>query len=249
MKTLTIEQFETLLKTGVWTHQQHIESATTDTVERYITDAEGIQVLAQIDHTWGHSTLTSKCGDVEISYMEEWSYDECDADSFALNHDHGGNTWEVEGVTVVDEDSDEIDPDDYGCFDDLNKFSTIDYVEFTSDIDQTDDIDGDTDMTIEQHIVEIDNKPNLRFNGEVLAGATSKTPDKNDRWTELALFKTVGGKYVCGQIGATIWQGEKYRYSGCVCETVDEVIEYFGHGWLAKELYSEAGIEAVQDID
>jgi len=241
MKTLTIERFKTLLKTDNWTHEQHIETSHTDTVSRII-DNESID----IDQTHGYSTLTSKCGDVDVLYTECWQHHTCDPDSFETYDSH--KTWSV-NTEIVDDDGVEIDPEDHGCFDDLPRFSAIDYDEFTSDIDQTDDIDGDIDMTIKQHIVQIDNKPNLRFNGEVVAGATSKSPDNDVRWTELALFKTTGGKYVCEQIGRTVYQGESNFYDGCVCEATAEVIKYFGFGWLAKELYAYAGIEAVQDVE
>lgn len=58
-----------------------------------------------------------------------------------------------------------------------------------------------------------------------------------------------GGKYVCHQIGYSSWVNERTRYSGRVCETVEEVIEFFGHRWLAKDLYEEAKIEDVNNID
>ena len=69
------------------------------------------------------------------------------------------------------------------------------------------------------------------------------------RWTTLALYKTVGGKFICHQIGHTRWQGERTKYSGKVCNDVSEVIAFFGNRWLAKELYNEAGIESVNDIE
>lgn len=43
--------------------------------------------------------------------------------------------------------------------------------------------------------------------------------------------------------------GRKNRYSGAVCETEAEVIKFFGHGWLAKELYENAGIEDAEEIE
>ncbi len=39
------------------------------------------------------------------------------------------------------------------------------------------------------------------------------------------------------------------RYSGKVCETFEEVIEFFGHGWLAKELYTRASIDDVVEVE
>jgi hypothetical protein len=34
-----------------------------------------------------------------------------------------------------------------------------------------------------------------------------------------------------------------------VCETAADVIAFFGHGWLAKELYDDADIEDVQHVE
>lgn len=42
---------------------------------------------------------------------------------------------------------------------------------------------------------------------------------------------------------------ERGRYKGVVFEDIEEVKRFFGHGWLAKELYHNAGIEDVVDID
>ncbi len=67
--------------------------------------------------------------------------------------------------------------------------------------------------------------------------------------SKLRLYRTQGGKYICEQVGRTQWQGEHDRHSGAVCETEAEVQEFFGHGWLAKELYDRAGIQAVEVIE
>lgn len=67
-------------------------------------------------------------------------------------------------------------------------------------------------------------------------------------WTELALYRTKSGKFVCHQIGRTMWEGQRDRFSGKVCETLDEVKDFFGHRWLAKSLYKEAGIDDVIEV-
>jgi hypothetical protein len=96
--------------------------------------------------------------------------------------------------------------------------------------------------------LKIDNEPNIRFTGELIASASSSDnramgnsySGQTGLWTELKLYKTLSGKYVCQQIGRTRWEGDYDRYNGKICETIDEAKEYFGHGWLAKELYSKA---------
>lgn len=117
------------------------------------------------------------------------------------------------------------------------------------------DIDENTDM--ETFTIETDNAPSIRFTGELVASAASSDNTASGssfsglagRWTELRLYRTAGGKFVCSQIGRTRFQGERDRFSAQVCETVAEVIEFFGHRWLAKELYSEAGIDDVINVE
>jgi hypothetical protein len=113
------------------------------------------------------------------------------------------------------------------------------------------------EMTMtEQYKVQRDGEPALKFKGEIVAevssspgNASSSYSGQTGRWAELTLYKTTAGRFVCEQIGRTQWQGEHDRYSGCVSDDTTGVIEFFGHGWLAKDLYDVAGIEAVEDID
>lgn len=110
------------------------------------------------------------------------------------------------------------------------------------------DIDKESDM--ETITVTRDNDSDIRFTGEEIASASSHSPyDCSGRWTVLKLYRTKGGKYVCSEVGRTQWQGESDRYSGTVCETPAEVIKYFGHGRLAKEIYDEAGFEDVVEVE
>ena len=112
------------------------------------------------------------------------------------------------------------------------------------------------DYVPEAFVVRRDGAANLQFRGELVAEASS-SPDRarsgfsgnTGRWTELALYRTVGGNYVCSQIGRTQWQGEHDRRDAVVCADAVSVVEYFGHGWLAKELYAAAGIEDAETID
>lgn len=69
------------------------------------------------------------------------------------------------------------------------------------------------------------------------------------RWAELALYRTQGGKYICEQIGRTEREGERDRRSAAVCEDHEGVINFFGAGWLAKDLYAKAGIDITTHVD
>jgi hypothetical protein len=43
--------------------------------------------------------------------------------------------------------------------------------------------------------------------------------------------------------------GERDACEAAVCNSLDAVIEFFGADWLAKKLYEQAGIEAVEVIE
>lgn len=110
---------------------------------------------------------------------------------------------------------------------------------------------------MEQYTVERDGARALKFTGEELASARSHADQAMGsswsgsvgRWTELTLYKTKGGKYVCEKIERTQWQGERDRYSGATCDSTEEVMEFFGHGWLAKELYYNADIDDAEEVE
>lgn len=121
------------------------------------------------------------------------------------------------------------------------------------------DTDEDTDMTdeMELHTISRDSAPDLVFTGVKVASARSSANNaagssysgQTGRWCELELYKTRGGKFVCVEIGRTQWQGERDRYNAEVCEDNAGVIKFFGHGWLAKDLYCKAGIADAVEVE
>jgi len=109
---------------------------------------------------------------------------------------------------------------------------------------------------MEKFVLEISGGPNLKFVGEKIAStesswkqARSDFSGETGRCEELTLYRTKGGSFVCYKASLTQWQGERDIYSGAVCKTEEEVCAFFGHGWLAKELYEEAGIEGTIEIE
>lgn len=202
---------------------------------------------------------TAKHGELEVKFW--WvanggnkSYQ--NAFDFTIEIDYNGNKNYETNFSIIDEDSDEVED---WRFDDMLK-EKLDGAAWEYEVKkllpeaeiEDLDTDEDEDMTEEMReiTVERDNAADLRFTGVNLAWASSKDPYNNGgRWTELALYKTKGGKFVCAEVGRTCWQGEHYRFGGAVCETEQEVIKYFGHGRLAKEIYEVAGINAAEEVE
>lgn len=101
----------------------------------------------------------------------------------------------------------------------------------------------------ETFTIPVDDAPSLRFTGYELARVNSQNPEGSRlRWTELALYVTVAGQYVALQVGRSTAEGEHDRYAAAVLQQQQDVIEYFGHGRLAKRLYAEWGKDDVQEI-
>ncbi len=113
-----------------------------------------------------------------------------------------------------------------------------------------------TQNETETFTIERDDQSDLRFNGTLMASKSSDADrgsyyfsGSTGRWTGLGLYRTAGGRFVCHQLEHTQWQGERDQSTAIVCDTEEEVIEFFGHGWLASYLYNSAGIEDVEVIE
>ena len=255
MKILSVAEFEKLVIGSGWIREQNHEVVETIDTEAWHTGKDGEPEKEIIGKSHGWASLTSKFDGIEITYTETFNYDEFEPDTLVHGTEGQDNVWTVTGVTVISEYGGELNADELAEHLDSD-FNTIDYS--VLDIEQTDDIDIDEDSdTMETFTIYVDNQPNIRFTGELVASASSsedrasgsRWSGDTGRWTELELYKTKGGKYVCQQIGRTRWQGERTRYSGKVCETLDEVFDFFGHRWLAKDLYDDAGLDATIDIE
>lgn len=255
MKRMTLAEFETLVARQDWQREQHIEiTECTHRPIEVMEDGDDAPRLRDIPHTYGFAEQCSTLDGITICYSENFSYDDCQPESFSCSTEGMDTAWTIEGVEVVDEDGDPICASDL-CAELPGDFEHIDYS--TLQIAQHTDIDYDEDSDMETFTIKRDNEPDLRLSGEIIGHAASSANNaagsrysgQTGRWTELTLYKTAGGKYVCEQVGRTQWQGERDRFSGAVCETIEEVIEFFGHRWLAKELYAEAGINDVVEID
>jgi len=257
--SISIAEFKTLVARNDWQREQdHEVVARLDLqVAEWDDETESLDLI-EIPYVWGWASKTStldgiKIG-IKITYTAGFSYDDYDPESLYTGTEGQDEVWSVEGVLVVDEDGDELtahELDDYLGAD----FSSIDYS--VLDISQVTDIDVDEESPMETFTLDIDNAPSVRFTGELVASAASSDNQaigsgysgQTGRWTELALYKTKGGKIICHQVGRTRWQGERDRFSGKVCETLAEVKEFFGHRWLAKELYAEASIDDAVDVE
>ena len=89
--------------------------------------------------------------------------------------------------------------------------------------------------------------PDLAFNGTIVAQVSSWMRDA-PRWSELRLYKTEGGGWVCHSIGHTIDTEEEPIVRAEACKNEAEIKAFFGMRYLAKELYDRAGFDTFVNI-
>lgn len=91
------------------------------------------------------------------------------------------------------------------------------------------------------------NGADIRFTGELLAFASSRKTGST-RWSELNLYRTEAGALICEEIGRSTAKGESDLRQAEVAMSDDDVVEFFGDGWLAKKLYAQAGIDGTVHV-
>lgn len=97
--------------------------------------------------------------------------------------------------------------------------------------------------------LERENLPMLEFYGAVLAQCTDKPlTDQGLNWTVSTIYLSIQGKFVCQSVIQKFNTSERNRYITQVVDDEAGVIEFFGQGWMAKELYKKAGIRNVETL-
>ena len=92
-----------------------------------------------------------------------------------------------------------------------------------------------------------DDARDMQFTGERVAYRKSR--EKSGRWREFRVWKTARGRYVCGKIDCTAWQGEHDRFSAIACDSHADIVEFFGLSDMAKALYADLGIDDCEHVD
>ena len=101
-----------------------------------------------------------------------------------------------------------------------------------------------------QWVVVRDGCADLRFTGTVVAEESSRecSGPCSLRWDVLKLYRTRSGTWVCSRKYITLRTDEQDSREGAVCASTAEVVQFFGYGVLAKQLYAAAGISCTEAI-
>lgn len=225
-------------------------------------DDEGDTKYGDYFHSFVAGEATAKHGELEIKFL--WTAnggDKTYSDAFdftiVIDRISGGN-FETDFM-FMDEEGEEIESWRLEAVltEKLNGYGWESLVQDLLPTPEIEEIDINEDSDMQTFTLEIDNAPNLRFTGELVATTQSFDDMSAGRrysgfrgcWTELELYKTKGGKFICHQVERSCWVGVRDRYSGKVCETHEDVKEFFGQGWLAQDLYANANIDNAVDVE
>lgn len=250
MKTFTESEFRDQLQRADWIREDIIERSSREstTVEKmFYSDVYGCvhkEVEVIDDVMYRRSTLDG----LIVEYWNTVTYEEFEPDSLEFdNSSYPDTVWDVSGFQVTDESGDALDCSQVEeILDEYDDFKDIDASELLEEIDETIQIDVSEDSQMETTQIEVTNEPNIEFTGEELAKVDNRIKLGGGyaiQYSELTLYKTQAGRYICHQCDTDRMGGETYLHTASVADDHSGVIEFFGHGDLAKELYCKADLE------
>ena len=100
---------------------------------------------------------------------------------------------------------------------------------------------------MQEYVLEVTNARPVKFKGQSLAH--DRTEIGTGRFTDLELYKTSGGNFVCQRVEITQWQGSHNEHFVKLVKSEQEVVEFFGLGDQAKIIYFRANIDISEEIE
>jgi hypothetical protein len=249
MKTIAINDLIAQINANASNIETCIDYVDSIQVSDYSTDENGDECLVKYDKEIGYITRTLDVDDVTVTLIYDFEHKSNKASQVTITNPDGQFPLYVTEAEIVDEDGDEVAT---SYLERELRNSALAYDE--GDWHEEDEIEyvcavkEGSDSVI---IVKRDNDADLKFEGDEISIA-STNPDQSHyhfsgsvgRYRVLRLYKTKNNLYVCQKIDRTHWQGERDRHSGAVCETIEQVKDFFGFSALAKQLYDDASIDA-----
>jgi hypothetical protein len=102
--------------------------------------------------------------------------------------------------------------------------------------------------------IPLDETKSFDFQGEMISEAIGRADhidpfeeDIEDLWSELRLYTTQDGRYVCEQVRCESWKGGHEKHQMTICDSATRIKEFFGTSGLAEELYVDADLFYAED--
>ena len=247
MKKLTVVQLEELLQDyDQWNYSTELSGSDLESHDI----RTGEEDEATVFDSWASGNVTVVNAKEELSINFSWvanggSASYADAYDFTVSIDTNAMIG-ITGFELVDEDGEPSSNPQVELNDLMSSRAWEGDVKALLPVAKIEELD----VSVEGETFEVvrDKAANLKFNGVLVASVASSDNNASGssysgsvgRWTVLSLYKTHGGKFICSKIGRTRCAGERDRFSAEVCDTKEQVVAFFGHDWLAKDLYAEA---------
>ena len=96
----------------------------------------------------------------------------------------------------------------------------------------------------------------IAFTGNLLCIVES-SPDSNrsnwsgmtGRWRRLELYKTRAAQYICVCRAFTQWERERDSVSVEVVNEPKGIAEFFGPGWMLRQLCEQSGVDLAEHVE
>lgn len=98
-------------------------------------------------------------------------------------------------------------------------------------------IETEKETNMKKYRLKRDGEKDIQFKGELIGEGSSQSHSGpcSNRWTEIDIYRTEGGKYVVSIIGRTCWQGETDRFQAVICDTPADVVDAMRQdGYLSR---------------
>ena len=83
----------------------------------------------------------------------------------------------------------------------------------------------------------------VKFNGRLISRVDDKKSNFKRRWNEFLIYLTDKDTYFCVQVFHSNLKNDKKLYKMKECDSILELKQFFGEGWLARDLYKDAFID------
>ena len=104
---------------------------------------------------------------------------------------------------------------------------------------------------MEKFNIKRDGLPPIAFTGELIASADNRVGNdgnRANRWTEVSIYRTKGGKFIAALTRLTCWQGESDRRAAASFDTAPEIIDWLKEGESELGAVSQEAVETAAKV-
>lgn len=264
LKQLTVDEFKAVINSEDWDHEYDSETTSITPDYHNIPSFSHLRndyveynagKTSSLEGHNGNLSMNSTLDDYGVFYQRGFTYVEHLPETFALSNE-SANDWSFDGFMVVNDDNKPI------SIDDLVQFIPSSFSDISINVKDFMNCEHyltylDSDKVADAITLEGSFSKDIAFSGKLIAKAESNPKQssgtswsgKMGQWFVLKLYRTTNGHYVCHREKKTLWDVCKDISEWVIAKNHDEVVAFFGQGWLAHDIYKTVGIENVVHIE